>query len=80
MAEIEAVEVKPVVAEPACFVAAPGEFDRYGLCATFMSICCQDSQPIDRCNQCLFGYQNPYWRAGVVHRELARVAPSVCVF
>ena len=79
MAEIEAVEVKPVVAEPSCFVAAPGEFGRYGLCATFMSICRQDSQPIDMCNQCLFGYRNPYWLAGVVHRELARMA-SVCVF
>jgi hypothetical protein len=71
MAEvIKIIEFKPVV-EPACFVAAPGEFGRWGLCATFMSICRQESQPIDRCNQCLFGYQNPYWLAGMVHRKLA---------
>ena len=66
---------KPVVvAEPlTCFVAAPGEFGRWGLCATFLRSFDGESQPVDICSRCLYGYQNPHWLAGMVHRELARV-------
>lgn len=56
-----------------CYIPAPGEFSKFGLCATFIEAVVGEGQPCDWCHQCAHGWLNPSWLAGVVHKELARV-------
>jgi|GEM_PF-2287565 len=53
---------EPEVMEyPSCYVTALGEEGRQRLCAQFTSDLQGDYNPHDKCNQCNFGGQNPYW-------------------